>query len=67
MDWLKNLQKKTHAEKVKIIWLTAIVAFVFLVIIWILTSNMSRYKQKDTTLFQTISRGLKDMKNNFRK
>ncbi len=67
MGWLKNLQKKTHAEKVKIIWLTVIVAFVFLVIIWILTSNMSRYKQKDTTLFQTIGRGLKDMKNNFRK
>jgi heme/copper-type cytochrome/quinol oxidase subunit 2 len=67
MSWLENLQKKSHAEKVRIIWLMVAIVSIFLVVVWIFTSNISRYKQKDTTLFQTIGRGVKDFGNNFRK
>lgn len=67
MSWMEKLQKKSHSEKIKIIWLTVITVFIFLVIIWIFTSNISHYKQKDTTLFETFSRSLKDLGNNFKK
>jgi len=38
-----------------------------LVLIWILSYGYRKDMQKDTTLYDTISNGIKDVRNNFKK
>ena len=67
MGWIENIQKKPQAEKIRIIWTVTILAVIFLIIIWVFTAKLTKNTPKDTTLFQTISKGIKDFKSNFKK
>lgn len=67
MSWIENLRNKPHKEKVRLIWLSALGVAVFLIIVWVLTSKITKSRPKDITLFQTIGRGIKDIRENFRK
>ena len=61
MGLLNKIRNKSHAEKVRIIWITCGCAAAVLIIIWILTSRLRQDLPKDTSLFKTISRGVKNL------
>ena len=67
MAWIEKIRSKSQEEKVRIIWVMVIVAAVILVLLWIITARFSRTLPKDTTLFDTLSKGIQDVKNNYRK
>ena len=64
MSWIEKIQNKTRAEKLKIIWTVAIAVALLLIIVWFFFAPVSKYKVKDKTLFQTIGRGFKDVREN---
>ncbi|MBI5530749.1 MAG: hypothetical protein HY918_04640 [Candidatus Doudnabacteria bacterium] len=67
MSWIQNIQNKTQAEKLRIIWAVAIVVGILLIAVWVISYRMHKNAPADTTLFQTIGRGFKDVKDNFKK
>ncbi len=67
MSIIKNIQNKPHAYKVRLIWLAVSLTIILMVVAWIFSANYSKSSEADTTLFRTISRGLKDIKNNYSK
>lgn len=67
MSWIDNIRNKPQAEKIRIIWGVVIIALVLLVLLWILTSRIGKNSPADTTLFQTLGRGFKDLRNNYKK
>jgi phosphate/sulfate permease len=67
MSILNNLQKKTPAQKFRIIWTTAIVVVALLIGAWIISARYSKNISKDTSLFQTLGKGIKDVQDNYKK
>ena len=67
MGLIERLQKKSHSEKIRIIWGAVIITAALLVLVWVLTSRYSKNVPKDTSLFQVIYRGFGDVKNSFGK
>lgn len=67
MGLFESLQKKTHKEKIRIIWITMITTALLLVVAWVIASRYSKNSPKDTSLFQVIYRGFGDVKNSLKK
>ena len=51
----------------RIIWTVVIVVAALLIVVWIISDRYHKNAAKDTTLFQAIGKGVKDVKDNFRK
>ncbi len=67
MSWLENIRNKPHHEKIRLIWIFAIITGVLLILLWIATTRINKNLPKDTSLFNTISRGVSDLRNNYKK
>lgn len=67
MTWMEKLQAKPRAAKIKIIWGVCISVAVLLIVVWVVGERYRKKVAPDTTLFQTIGRGVKDVGNNFGK
>jgi len=67
MGWIEGLQKKPHREKVRIIWLAAILTAVLLIAAWMFASRYHKNSPKDISVFQVISRGFNDISSSLRK
>lgn len=67
MPWIEKIRSKPQKEKIKIIWAVAIIITISMLVVWIISARMTKKVAGDTTLFQTIGRGIKDLKNNFNK
>lgn len=67
MNWIDKIRQKPQEQKVRLIWITVIVAAVVLLILWIILDRYSRSLPKDTTLFDTIGKGIQDLKNSYKK
>lgn len=67
MQWLENLRKKSQQEKIRLIWIVAIVAAVILIVLWILTSRIAQSLPKDTSLFQSIKQEFKVVRDSLTK
>lgn len=67
MSIIQNIQKKSQKQKITIMWTIAGVVAVLLIIVWVLSSRFHKNVAKDTSLFDTISQGLKEVKNNYKK
>jgi hypothetical protein len=67
MNWIEKVRQKPQEEKIRLIKTAVIAAAIILAALWVLTSRFSKNTPKDTTLFQTIGQGIKDVRNNFRK
>lgn len=50
----------------RLIWIIVTISAIFLILLWILTSNISAHTKKDLTLFQTIGRGIKNLQEQYR-
>ncbi len=67
MSWLENIRNQPHAKKIRLIWICSGIAAILLIAIWTVTWHYRKQGPTDTTLFDTIDRGLKDYKNNYNK
>ncbi len=67
MGIIEKIRNKPHTEKVAIIWIAVIVVAVIMILLWILSAHFAKNAPKDTTLFQTIGKGLHDIQNNYKK
>ena len=60
MSFLEKIRAKSQAEKVRLIWIICGSIAVLLIIIWIFTSRLRQDLPKDTSLFKTIRRSIKN-------
>ena len=67
MDWINKVRNKPQEEKIRIVWIVVIVAAVVLLGLWIILAHYSRSLPKDTTLFDTLGQGFKDIRDNYKK
>ncbi len=62
MQWLEKLRAKPKEEKIRLLWMTTIIAAVLLVGIWILIGNYNNGAPKNLELFKTIENSIKNFK-----
>jgi len=67
MNFIQKIQNKTTAEKMRIIWIVVIIAAILLVGIWIISAKYYKNTDKDTTFFESIGNGVKEVKDNYKK
>ncbi|MEK7652040.1 MAG: hypothetical protein AAB351_02430 [Patescibacteria group bacterium] len=62
MGWLEKLRAKPKEEKIRLLWMTTVIAVVVLIGIWILIGNYKNGANKNLDLFKTIENGIKNFK-----
>ncbi|MBI3232192.1 MAG: hypothetical protein HYZ51_03890 [Candidatus Doudnabacteria bacterium] len=62
MSLLEKIRNKPYEEKIRLIWAICAVTALILAIVWILTSRIKQDLPKDTSLFQTIGSGVKNLR-----
>ena len=62
MSWLEKIRQKTHAEKIRLIWIICTACVILLALVWLFTSRIGKNMPKDTSLFKTITKSLKSLK-----
>jgi len=62
MQWLEKLRAKPKQEKIRLLWITTIIAAVLLIGIWILIGNYNNGAPKNLELFKTIENSIKNFK-----
>ena len=67
MTFIDNIRNKPRAEKIKIIWAAAALTALLLIAVWIISYKYRKNLPKDTSLFRTIDKGIKDVKENYKK
>lgn len=67
MSLIEKIQSKPYAYKIKLLWTIILCVTAFMVLVWALSSRINTNSQKETTLFKTIGRGLKDIKEKYSK
>ncbi len=67
MNLIEKIRNKSHGEKMRIIWITAAAVAILMIIVWVLSAGYYKHVKTDTSLFDTIGQGVKDIKNNYRK
>ena len=67
MGWLQNIQNKPREAKIRIMWTVGIIVVALLIAAWVIGERFHKQSAADTTLFQTIGRGAKDVKENYGK
>lgn len=60
MPWLEKIRHKPHQEKIRLIWIAALVAAVVLLGLWLLLGGAKKRAAPDTTVFRTFVRGIED-------
>ncbi len=67
MGIIEKIRSKPHEEKIKIMWGIIILTALLLIALWIISAKFNNRTNKDTTLFQTIGQGIKDIKDNYKR
>lgn len=67
MSWIEKVRNKPQEEKIHLIWITVVLAAVILLALWIVLAHFSKDLPKDTSLFKTVGKGIKDVRNNYKK
>jgi uncharacterized membrane protein YqiK len=67
MSLIQKIQKKPQKTKNQIIVVIIILVVILMLVLWIFTSRIGKIEKPDTTLFKTMSKGFKDIKENFKK
>ncbi len=62
MSFLDNIRNKTHAQKVRLIWIICTACVILLALVWLFTTRIGKNMPKDTSLFKTITNSLKSLK-----
>lgn len=67
MSWLENVRNQPKEKKLRLIWMFAAISVIILVVLWIITAQVKKDVPRDTSLFDTIGRGVKDLRQNYNK
>lgn len=67
MGFIEKIQNKPQAEKFRIMWTVAIIVVIILVAVWVISAHFNKDVPKDTTLFQTLGQGVKNIGNSLKK
>lgn len=67
MGLIDNIRNKPQEQKIRLIWIILGVVAVVMIVLWIITARFSKAPGRDTTLFDTIGKGIHDVKNNYGK
>ena len=67
MNLIENIRNKPRTEKIKIMWIVAIITAILLIGVWIISARYYKNHPADKTLFETIGKGIKDVKENYKK
>lgn len=67
MAFLDTIRKQPREKKIRLIWICAAVTGIILLIAWIMTAGYNKQVPKDTTLFDTVDRGVNDLRQNYNK
>lgn len=67
MNWIEKIRQKPQEQKIRLIWFTVIASGIILIVLWIILARFDRSLPKDTTLLDTIGKGIQDIKNNYKK
>ncbi|MHB8870854.1 MAG: hypothetical protein ACYC5G_00060 [Candidatus Doudnabacteria bacterium] len=62
MEWLEKLRAKPKEEKIRLLWITTVIAAVILIGAWIIIGNYNNGANKNLDLFKTIENGVKNFK-----
>ncbi|OGE84468.1 MAG: hypothetical protein A2846_01000 [Candidatus Doudnabacteria bacterium RIFCSPHIGHO2_01_FULL_49_9] len=62
MNFLKNLQNKTHEEKLRILKIGAAIAVIIVLAVWVITLQTRNVKQGGSPQFQKFWNDLKEVK-----
>ena len=66
-QWLQNLRQKSQAEKFRLFWAVIGISLVVLIILWVITAPYSSRPEKaNTVLFDTLGKGIHDVKESFK-
>jgi predicted permease len=66
MSLIKSIRNKPQGTKIRIMLVVIVFTVLLLIGVWIMTSKIGKTDAKDTTLFRTLGRGLKDIKDNWK-
>lgn len=67
MGIIETIRSKPHEQKVRLIWIIIVIAAVLMGVLWVATARISKNAPADTTLFKTIDRGIKDIREQYKK
>lgn len=67
MAILHKIRSQPHHKKIRLIWICCGIALVLLIALWAGTWRFRKAVPRDTTLFETIDRGVDDFKSNYNK
>jgi multidrug resistance efflux pump len=67
MSWIEKIRQKPQEQKIRLIWITVIIAAIILIALWIITARFNKHIKTDSTLWQTLGQGINDIKNNYKK
>ncbi len=61
MAFLENIRKQPREKRIRLIWISSIIAGLLLLILWVATAGIHKDIPKDTSLFDTAGRGVNDL------
>ncbi len=67
MSWLEKIRSLNPAAKLKFIWVICGLVVLLLILVWVASAKFHKNIIKDISLFQTISKGFRDVKDNYKK
>jgi hypothetical protein len=67
MSWLEHIRQQPLEKKVRVIWIVLGIVAVLLLVAWVLLTKARQTTTKDSTvLFETLSRGFQNVKENIK-
>jgi hypothetical protein len=67
MSYIQKIRQQPHHKKIRLIWICSGVVALLLLVLWALTWHFRKAVPSDTGLFDTLGRGVHDLKNNYNK
>jgi hypothetical protein len=67
MSWIERMRQAPPERKERIIWISAGVAAILLVAIWVFTARYQKKVESDTSIIETFNTGVRDFKENYNK
>ncbi|MDR3642824.1 MAG: hypothetical protein P4L74_04330 [Candidatus Doudnabacteria bacterium] len=67
MSILNNIRNKSPEQKFRIMWTVAVVIVIVMIAVWVVSAHYYKNVPKDTTLFQSLGKGFKDVRDNYQK
>lgn len=67
MQTLDKIRQQPPQKKIRMIWICCGIAVILLIVLWAVTWRFRKNVPRDTSLFETLGRGVHDLKNNYNK